>query len=277
MQNETDYAASFLGDRDHLLSLAAMFEREFSIDWVEELTGMKASSILSILEEEVQNGVFVRKRPAIYLLDNRQKRQELLGALVDGERDQYRRIIADILIRELPEDDSKALEIARHFLHTSNDWKGCQWLVRAGEIYIESFRNQEAIDCFEKVLADLTDQRGDNEDWLFVKAAIAYSNITTGRGNTGETLSLLLDAKGRAKTLKQSYEVPLEMHIAKHEWLSSYHEKALKRFERAFSQVNALGDPALTRATTDFSIYFLFWQGRFRDVIETYEEIPCPM
>ena len=271
MQAESDNLDPSLRDRDILLSLAAMFEVEFSLDWLEELTGMKASLILSVLEEEVQKGVLARKRPAIYLLDDHQKRQELLGLLPDSEREQYRRIIAEILIRELPEDDSKALEIARHFLHTSNDWKGCQWLVRAGEIYIESFRTEAAIHCFEKVLSDLSGQRGDNEDWLFVKAAIAYSNITTGRGDTRETLSLLADAKERAKALKESYEILLEMHIAKHEWLSSNHEKALKRFERAFSRVNALRDPALTRATTDFTIYFFFWQGRFRDVIEAYE------
>ena len=47
---------------------------------------MKASLILSILEEEVQKGVLVRKSPAIYLLDDRQKRQELLGLPAERER-----------------------------------------------------------------------------------------------------------------------------------------------------------------------------------------------
>lgn len=39
-----------------LFHLAAMFENEFSLDWLEELTDMKASRILSTLEEGVQNG-----------------------------------------------------------------------------------------------------------------------------------------------------------------------------------------------------------------------------
>jgi transcriptional regulator with GAF, ATPase, and Fis domain/tetratricopeptide (TPR) repeat protein len=248
-----------------------MFEVEFSIDWLEELTGMKASWVLSILEDEVQNRMLVRKRPAIYAFSDPGKRQQLLDSLDEQEKDKYRRSIADILIRELPEDDSKALQIAHHFLHVFNDWKGCQWLVRAGEIYIESFRMEDAVRCFEKVLSDLSGQRGENEDWLFVKSAIAYSNVTTGRSDTIETLTLLLDARVRAKNLKQSYEILLEMHIAKHEWLSAHYDKALKRFEHAFSKVENLGDPDLITATTDFSTYFLFCQGRFRDVIETYE------
>ena len=271
MQEKIDSGASTPGEGNYLLCLAAMFEVEFSIDWLEELTGMKASWVLSALEEAVQNRVLVRKKPAIYAFSDPQKRQELLDVLNEQEKDRYRRSIADILIRELPEDDSKALQIAHHFLHTSNDWKGCQWLVRAGEIYIESFRMEDAIHCFEKVLADLSGIRGENEDWLFVKAALAYSNVTTGRTDTIETLSLLLDARVRAKSLKQSYEILLEMHIAKHEWLSAHHDKALKRFEHAFTRVESLGDPDLIAATTDFSIYFLFYQGRFRDVVETYE------
>ena len=71
MQAESDNSGPSSRDRDILLSLAAMFEVEFSLDWLEELTGMKASLILSVLEEEVQKGALARKRPAIYLLDDR--------------------------------------------------------------------------------------------------------------------------------------------------------------------------------------------------------------
>ena len=62
------------------------------------------------------------------------------------------------------------------------------------------------------------------------------------------------------------------MHIAKHEWLSSNYDKAVKRFEQAFSRMGDVTNPDLLAATTDLSNYFLFWQGRFRDVIETYEK-----
>jgi formate hydrogenlyase transcriptional activator len=255
----------------YLLALAAMFEAEFSIDWLEELSGMKASAILSVLEDDAYKEVLIRKKPAIYLFNHSKERDEVIGRLTDEERDGYRRSIVAILVRELPEDDTKALEIARHLIHISNGWKGCQWLVRAGEVYMEFFRTEDANRCFEKVLVDLSGQRGDEEDRLFVEAAIEYSNITTGKSNTIKTLSLLLDARARAKRIEPSYEVLLEMHIAKHEWLSSNHEKALKRFEQALSKIENMGDPDLLAATTDLSNYFLFWQGRFRDVIGTYE------
>ena len=180
--------------------------------------------------------------------------------------------MADILIRELPDDNSKALEIAQHLLHVPNDWKECQWLVRAGEIYARSFIADKAITCFSKVLNELSSQRGDNEDWLFIKAAIEHSNIFAARSDTETSLSFLKEARERARRLhKKSYELLLEMHIAKYERLGSEFNNALGRFEHALSQVEQMDDPELTSATAMFNTYFLFWQGRFRDVIEVYE------
>ena len=143
MKKKRDYGSSFTEEKKLLLCLAAMFESEFSLDWLEELTGMKASQILSVLEEEVQHGLLTRKKPAVYLFKNSGQREEWLGQLGQDERERYHRSMADILIRELPDDNSKALEIAQHLLHVPNDWKECQWLVRAGEIYARSFSRRQ--------------------------------------------------------------------------------------------------------------------------------------
>ena len=272
MKKKRDYGSSFTEEKKLLICLAAMFESEFSLDWLEELTGMKASQILSVLEEEVQHGLLTRKKPAVYLFKNSGQREEWLGRLGQDERERYHRSMADILIRELPDDNSKALEIAQHLLHVPNDWKECQWLVRAGEIYARSFIADKAITCFSKVLNELSSQRGDNEDWLFIKAAIEHSNIFAARSDTEASLSFLKEARERARRLhKKSYELLLEMHIAKYERLGSEFNNALGRFEHALSQVEQMDDPELTSATAMFNTYFLFWQGRFRDVIEVYE------
>ncbi len=267
-----EYDKGLSKEKTFLFCLAAMFENEFSIDWLEELTGMKASQILSILEEGVQLGLVVRKKPAMYFFKNNGSRHEWLKKLEREEQKKYHRSIADILIRELPDDNSKALEIAGHLLHVAEDWKECQWLVRAGEIYARSFIADKAITCFSKVLRVLSDHSGENEDWLFIKAAIEHSNIFAARSDTEASLLFLREARERARRLhKKSYVLLLEMHIAKYERLGSEFSGALKRFEAALSQAEQFDDLELTSATALFSTYFLFWQGRFRDVIEVYE------
>ena len=75
MQNETNSANSSSSEENFLLSLAAMFKGEFSLDWLEELAGMKASRILSLLEQEVQSGLLTRIKPAVYVFKNNEQRE----------------------------------------------------------------------------------------------------------------------------------------------------------------------------------------------------------
>ncbi|MBP1611176.1 MAG: transcriptional regulator, NifA subfamily, Fis Family, partial [Acidobacteria bacterium] len=166
MKTDSHPNDSLLQQKNKLLPLIALFDGEFSLDWLVELTGMKASLILSVMEEEVQKQVLVKKEPAVYIFKNIRKRDEWRHELSDDEKTRYHRSIAAILVRELPDDDSKALSIAHHLLQISNDWRGCQWLVRAGDIHMSAFSADKAIACFEKALNDLSDQRGNNEDWL---------------------------------------------------------------------------------------------------------------
>ena len=129
MKTDSHPSDSLLPQKNKLLRLIALFDGEFSLDWLVELTGMKASLILSVMEDEVQNQVLVKKEPAVYLFKNIKKRDEWRRELSDDERELYHRSIANVLVRELPDDDSKALSVAHHLLQISNDWKGSQWLV----------------------------------------------------------------------------------------------------------------------------------------------------
>jgi tetratricopeptide (TPR) repeat protein len=234
---------------------------------------MKASLILSVMEEEVQKQALIRKEPAVYIFKNIKKRDEWRQRLSYDERSLYHKNITAIFVRELPDDDSKSLSIAYHLLQIPNDWRGCQWLVRAGDIYVRSFSAEKAIVCYEKVLNDLSVQRGDTEDWLFVKAAIGHSNVSLSRINAQKAISQLQEARRRAQRLnKPSYEALLEMHIAKYERLGSELDNALKRFKRALTRMEKLNDPEMADATTSFTAYFLFWQGRFKDVVNIYEQ-----
>lgn len=268
MQNKID-----LQGTNPILSIIAMFEGEFSIDWIEELTGMKPSAILSLLEEQAHAGILARKTPATYVMVDPEMQLRWLALMAPDKTQSCHQSIAYILIRDLPDDDSKVLKTSRHLLHVSNGWKECRWLLRAGRIYSRSFNYKKAGECFAKILHDLSGHRGDEEDGLFIETTIEYSN-SFARGTTPpQILSLLQEASERANSRgAQSHILLIEMHIAKFEWIRFEPDKALERFSRAFARMQELGDADLTAAATSFSTYFLFWQGRFRDVVESYEK-----
>jgi formate hydrogenlyase transcriptional activator len=256
---------------DPVMPVAAVFEDDFSIDWLEELTGLRASVILLAVEKAAERGDLLKKEPGVYSFANNHQRNRWLAGLADADRERCYRAAADILIRELADDDVKALTVAKYLRHVANDADGCQWLLRAGRIHGGS-STERAIDCFSKVIEDLAGKQGEKEDHLFVAAVLEYANITTLRRNTLKTLSLLHEAQARTARLgRESLSLLIEMYIAKQEWIKSNSERALKRFEAAYVKAENLDDPELTAAMTDLKNFFLFWQGRFRDVIETYE------
>ena len=257
----------------HLPPFIALFDKNFSIDWVVGLTRRKISQTLSLLEQEVQKGVLSKEGAGIYSFKNSNNKKDLLNQLSPAEREEGHRQIVDFLLRELPDEDSKAQVLAHHLLQISNDGEDSRWLLRAGDANLKVFRNEDALQCYRKVLDDLADLHGEEIDPVFVEAAVKYSKISIGTDDTEKILDFLYDALERAKHRKKhTCESLLEMHIAKNKWLLSRYRSALKHFEHGWSIAKKINDPKLLRSAKTFSTFFLYWQGRFLEVIESYEK-----
>lgn len=158
-------------EKELILSVSSLFDGEFSIDWVEEITKMKASQILSTLEECVKDGLLSRKGPGIYVFLDKKKRESFTQKLDDDQKSRFHRHIVTILMREMPDDATKILKVAEHLLRISPlDTEECQILLRAGEIYGNSLISEKAIPCFEKVLKELSGKVG-KDDFMFINSA----------------------------------------------------------------------------------------------------------
>jgi len=256
-------------DTFHLMALATLFEGDFSIDWLLELTKMKASRTMLIIEDAIQRGWLVKKGPGIFCLDTEIDPKHF----VVKENKQFHKDIAQVLMKELPDNDNKYQRIAHHLLNAANDVETARWLIKAGDTYLNDFRNEEAVQCYRKSIKDLSSLDGDQVDSLFVDAALKYSRISTARHHVKEVLSLLQKAMLRAKRVAdQKSETLLEMHLAKNEWLASRYNSALSHFELGWSMANRLSDPSLLRSAMAFSTFFLYWQGRFQEAVRNYEK-----
>jgi len=255
-----------------LMEAAAMFEDEFTLDWLVELTGYKAHQILAEMQGGVDRNVLASQAPGIYSFRQPDRRQELTKGLAVQDKKLLHKRIADLLNRELPEDGEKSRLLACHLMEVDNDLEGCRVLCRAGDLHRQSFRTEQAFQCYHKVLVDLGRYRTRDADGLYVEAAIKYSKLSTARHDTTQVLKLLRQAKGRARKRDNlSCLVLLEMHIAKNEWLMADYDQALAHFQRGWSLVKTLDDPQLVDAVTAFGTFFFYWEGRFREAVDNYE------
>lgn len=272
MQSITPFDRS--NEYHRLMAVSSLFQGEVSIDWLAEvMIGNKTSLILSELDHGVKDGLLVQIRPGYYSFVDKKKQQKWKRRLSQEEERQLHGIISDILMRELPDDEEKANALAHHLIHIFNDTERCRYLAKAGDLHLEVYRTEDALQCYRKVLDDLSSQPGEEADRLFSSTAIKYSKISTGRHDTAMVVSILLSALERAqKWDMRGFQAILKMHMAKNEWLRSHYSSALKHFEEGWSLAKQLNDPKVLRSATTFSTFFLFWQGRFREAIQTYEK-----
>jgi len=261
-------------DHEQTLIVASLFKGLFSIDWLMDLLNeKKPSQLLAHLEGAVREGWLNKKDPGYYSFKDLKKQEQCRAFLSQETERQLHRRIADILMSELPDDEKKAHALAHHLIHITNDTGRCRHLVKAGDLHLKAFQTEDALQCYSKVLDDLSCLHGEEEDLLFSQTAIKYSKISTARHDTTRVLSILESALERAKRRDmQRFQSLLKMHMAKNEWLRSRYRSALTSFEEGWSLAVKLNDPKLLLSATAFSTFFLFWQGRFRDAVHIYEK-----
>jgi len=259
-------------DHMHLMVLASLFECDISIDWLVELTGYKASYVLASLEKEVHQKRLIRRDHGIYAFQDDEIFRKLRNDIPFENKRELHNKIANFLLRDLPANDKKDCVVSRHLLHIDNDEEGCHCLIKAGDINLNNYQTEQAFQCYFKALQDLSTLSGENVDWLFSETAIKYSKVSTARQDTAQVIETLQDAKSRSKKRgHKHFQSLLEMHIAKNEWLRSRYSLALNHFDKGWAMAKKLENPSLMRSATVFSTFFLYWQGRFKEAVQSYE------
>ena len=266
---------SFEDSRDEvqLLTLASLFKGTFSVDWLAELTGHRITHLLRDLEKGVQQKIIAQRGPGLYKFTDSVRKERLQKQIPAQQKQSLHQLIANILLRDQPEAEPAAHAVSYHLLHIKNDIERCRVLIKAGDINLEQFKVEEALQCYSKCLEDLYDSSGEEVDGLFTETAVKFSKLSTGRHDTTRVLDILNQALVRSKRLKDtSSQALIEMHIAKNEWLRTNYSQAMRHFDKGWSLAKKVGDPKLLRSATTFSTFFLFWQGRFKEAIVNYEK-----
>ncbi len=125
----------------------ACFKGEFSLDWLLELTDLKATSLLSMITEAIQQGQLKETRSGVYQFKDENQRLKLEQSLENVEREKICQKIIELLKADTSDDSARQKELSSHMLSIDNDLEGCRWLVRAGDAYNKSVDFSSATEC----------------------------------------------------------------------------------------------------------------------------------
>ena len=262
-------------DPKALLEMAAIFGSDFSIDWMIELSGIKASSMLPFLENEKEKGVLVRRDLSTYGFADETKREEIVGAMAPEAKASLHKKIFTFLSEELPDDD-KLKFLTPHILYCSNDVESSRLLMKVGDVYLSDFQIKDALKCYYKVIRNTLSQKSPASDNLFIEATLKYSKVSSTRTlnqDTEEVTSFLKKAILRAKNLdNQISNALLHMHLAKTEWLGQHFGSAVTNFQTGLSISQKIESLEALRPVHTFIPFFYFYQGFIKNAINAYEQ-----
>ncbi|PKN17152.1 MAG: hypothetical protein CVU71_17830 [Deltaproteobacteria bacterium HGW-Deltaproteobacteria-6] len=264
-ENEQEY-------HQRILSLAALFQGEFNVDWLQYLSQGKASQIFAALQFGVRKKWLADKSGGVFCFINHSRQNRLQSKLTPDEQKLMHRRIADLLLAELPGESAMATMAAPHLLCLSNDLVGCRLLIAAGNLYRKSFNYDEACRHYDKAIEDLRKLKGEEADHLFIEAVLQFSRASTGDPVSDRVIAFIGEAMERAgEQGNKSALALLEMHLARNEWLRSRYRSAIKHYHRGRDLAETIDDPRIKQSAAIFSQFFLYWLGRYQDVVKSYE------
>ena len=272
MKQDVDSPESLSDDQQRILSTAALFEDDFNIDWIMDLTHNKASQVFAALEFGILEKWLATNRSGIFCFIDHIQRQKLQNTLSPENKKQLHQRIVDILLPESSNGSGMAKLVAPHLLCVTNNLNGCRLLIERGHLLWKKFQYDDAKRYYEKAIEDLRQLEGEEADRLMVDAALLYSKFATDDLSSNGTISIIKEAMTRAKSRNLKHAmVLLEMNRAKSEWLCSRYQSARQHFSKGWALAEELGDANIQRSATIFSMFFHYWLGHFRDVVRSYE------
>jgi len=145
MEQMLGFCSTLELENNPFLPIAAIFENEFSIDWIVELSGSKASQALRALEGGCRQGWCERKESGIFQFVDSCRKQNFLESIPAGARNHLRKRIVDLMLRDLPDEAEKAVTVAPYLLAMENPADYAGWLVKAGDVHRRSFHPELAL------------------------------------------------------------------------------------------------------------------------------------
>ncbi len=258
--------------RMDILSYASIFEDDFSIDWVIDLTGEKALVVLSALEYGCENQWLETLDTGIFHFMDVDKLSDLRSLLPSKKANDLHTRALKILSSELPDIPGKNSQLTKHLLKIRNSVPGCRLLLKEGNKQRKAWCTDAAKTYYNKALEDLEHLGGETADTLFMDTVLQYAKIWTTSQSYHQAHSLLKKTIAKAATLKDRTALPLlHLHLAHQELFFGQYKAALKQVELARTMIRGTDNPSLIRSMKLFDMFLLYWQGSFLEAFSNYD------
>ncbi|MCP4750078.1 MAG: GAF domain-containing protein [Proteobacteria bacterium] len=267
-------------DTNGILSIASLFEKEFSIDWLIDLSGLKPSQVLTAVNQCVKRGLLEEGAEACFRFQDGVERLRLYGSISAERREQLHREVVETIVKELPESPQRIRMLEKHLLHLPNDVERCGWLLQAGNACLVENDFKGALSCYRKVIDDLKSAKDEEANLRFLDAVNRYFSTPSAEVVGEWAVAVVREVVARMSKL--GYR-PLQaiylLMLANSLQLRAEFKEADRVFDRGWKLAEKVEAYELFGMTFEmfrdqvdgFRIANYYNQGRFREAVQCYE------
>ena len=265
--------ATLEGPPPQIISMASLFDGFFSIDWIQALSGAKATEVLVLCDQYAGNGIFQKGETGFYCFSDEAVKGNIRDFIPIEQRQTLHKNIAKLLASEVLESDQAFMAGAKHLMHVENDYEGCEILKKAGDVLRREGQSTQAMAYYDKVINDLKGLSGREVDNLFAEVAIAFSKDSAAVGHSNKIISYLQQALGRLEQRggSQALTALVLFHLASNEYIIGNIDVALEYRAAGLEKAKGLNDPKVERTLFTSKVVYLVETGQHTKAIETYE------
>ncbi|MBU2430655.1 MAG: hypothetical protein KKH99_08165, partial [Proteobacteria bacterium] len=136
MKNIEAWPGAIYSDQ-HILAIAALFDGDFSIDWIQELAKKtKTTALLMLFEKACKEKLLKKKDLGVFSFADTSAKEELKDLIPIDHREKLHKKIAAIMIDEAVDFEQVIMAAASQLMHVDdNNLDNCRILVDAADRY----------------------------------------------------------------------------------------------------------------------------------------------
>ena len=264
-------------ERQNALQIAALLGDTFSLDHIVDISNIRPSKLLNLLNEMVEKDL-IREKPksekGVYVFSKKKFHTIILEAMGEEKTDLYLSNIVSYLERYLPNDHIKSLILANLFLKFKNKGDRYQHMKKAADFMASAHKTEEALDLYKKIIdGSLSKDRDSLDSVLFIESVLSYAPIAINRCPFKEILPVVDSAINLADTLQNNRaKAMLKICLGRLFQCQGDSVKASSYYNEGWNLAQRMKDTTLLKTGSKLFALSLFWQGRIKQALQMYEE-----
>ncbi|MDX9786144.1 MAG: sigma 54-interacting transcriptional regulator [Desulfobacterales bacterium] len=258
------------------LQVAALLGDTFSLDHVLELTNIKPSKLLVLLDEMLKLGVMGEKLElgkGNYCFITPNAIKPILKSMTDEQKISCQSGIIDYLERNLPDDENKPIILSERYLRFRGRKQDPHYMKKAADHLIAGHKTAEALILYDKIITGLLGKdRNTLEDMLLIESVMSYAPIAVNLHPAEKIFPLIeksiLIAEARKNIRARAM---LELCLGHLHQSQGNSLNASPHYDEGWRLAQGTGDQDLIRTASKFFALSLFWQGKLEEAIHMYE------